>query len=92
MAIYYVNVPVYISKDTPERARTATQLCSVAVEARSETDALVKFSDALTALVSPHEGAPTLPAASVESHCTCYDDGVMAVHDPNCPVHSEGLG
>lgn len=49
--IYYVNVPVYISKDAPERARSATQLCSVAVEARSETDALSKFSDALTTLV-----------------------------------------
>ena len=60
MAVYYVNVPIYVSKGAPERARTATSLCSVEVEAKSEMDALVKFSDALNALMKRGTG-PTPP-------------------------------
>lgn len=63
--IYYVHVPIYISEGQPETARRANKHCAIEIEAKSETEAMVKFSDALGALVRKGNN-DTLPPGDKE--------------------------
>lgn len=51
MAIFYVHIPCYVSKDHPEGARTPDKFCAVAVDADSPKKAIEKVTSALVSLV-----------------------------------------